>query len=114
MAIVVDILELSFDGLVLASILLLVGLEIGDSKGGMRVDVFTQEGHLLVQGFVVFLSEFVSLYGQASRFLDGRGMARQSGKGRKLCRTVRHAHLRMRLRHMMRQIDDIFVIVHNS
>ena len=48
------------------------------------------------------------------RLPDRLFIASEGSKGGKLSRTVPHRHLRMALRHMMWQVDDIVVITHNS
>ena len=47
------------------------------------------------------------------RIFDGVIVACQSSKGGKLCRTVPHRHLRVSLGNMMRQVDNIVVIIHH-
>ena len=45
------------------------------------------------------------------RFVKGSVMATDGGEGGELCCTAHHGHRRMVLRHMVRQVDDVVVIV---
>ncbi len=47
-------------------------------------------------------------------FLDGLLIALHGSKGRKLSRTLPHRHLRMPLRHMMWQVDNIVIFSHTT
>ena len=64
-----------------------------------------------------FFSPFVNirlislLIIQNRSIFDGIRVTCQRGKWSKLSRSVQHGHLRMSQRHMMRQVDNIFVIV---
>ena len=61
---------------------------------------------------IVIILCFVTAFILLCRFFDGIFIASQCGEGCKLSCAVPHRHLRVTLRDVMRQIDDIVVIIH--
>ena len=86
---------------------------ITNAHVGSLGDILTYPIDVLLfkERFIIhlFLKQFLILL---CRLLDGLFIARQGSKGSKLGSTVPRRHLRMTLRYMMWQVDDIVVIIH--
>lgn len=104
----VDLFDRTRNGAVLAAALSFVGQEIGDPDLRALL-ALEQPAHFVVQPVALALRQVVLLVGLTGGLPDGGIVARQRGKGSELRRTVVERHLRVPLRHMVRQVDDIVV-----
>ena len=84
-----------------------IGNEIFDGRLRAIRQIGDERGKTAVQFFGLLRVQFAPFGGQPGGFPYRRFVARQRGKRRELCGSVEHRHLRMVLRDVVRQVDDV-------
>lgn len=89
----------------------LVCNEKDDRYGWLFLYFFYQQQQLIIQDLLAVIIKFNLLVSQPRRFLNGRIMAGQGRKRRKLCRAVRYRHAGMRCGNMVGQMNDVVIAI---
>ena len=97
------------DGYIRATGLPFIGNEVFDGRLRAVRQMGDERGEAAVQFFGFLRVQFAPFGGQPGSFPYRRLVARQRGKRRELCGSVKHRHLRMVLRDVVRQVDDVVV-----